>query len=321
MPSIFCQNRLNLAKLFFDKKKAADFLPILSEMVENYPNFQYPPYFQVKLLLALGDKENVLNTLLPFAKKKKNDFWVWELLAEVLSSDADKVFVCYCKALSCHSQEDMLVSLRQKMAKLLIDRKHFNEAKTEIDHLIKARTEHNWKIPSEVINWQSREWYNNAVSQKSNLRYYQEFVPDAEAILFSDTPEVTVLVDFVNSDKKMLNFIASESKFGFFKYERFFRDVKVGDTLSVRFQGGSNEGVHHVYTAINVNDEAFKQQFMKQVSGVIKIPSGKQFGFLDDVFIHPVTVARMKLADGMHLDGLAMKSYNQDKKQWGWKLI
>ena len=57
------------------------------------------------------------------------------------------------------------------------------------------------------------------------------------------------------ADKKMLNFIASESKFGFFKYERFLKDVKVGDILGVRFQGGSQEGMHQVYTAIKINDE------------------------------------------------------------------
>jgi hypothetical protein len=28
-----------------------------------------------------------------------------------------------------------------------------------------------------------------------------------------------------------------------FKYDRFFRDIKNGDTLKV-FQGGSNEGMH-----------------------------------------------------------------------------
>jgi len=119
----------------------------------------------------------------------------------------------------------------------------------------------------------------------------------------------------------MLNFIASESKFGFFKYDRFFRDVKVGDILKVRFQGGSNGGMYQIFTAIKTNDEAFKKQFMKQIAGVVKIPSGKSFGFLEDAFIHPTIVTRMKLEDSMPLEGLAIRSYNQDKKQWSWKLI
>jgi hypothetical protein len=308
-------------EIIFDRGKAIAFLPILSDVVDNYPDFQYPAYFQAKLLLALGDKDNLLESLLPFAKKKRNDFWVWEILAEAMLTEPEKVFACYCKALSCRSPEEMLVSLRQKMAGILISKKHYNEARTEIELLINSRTEHGFRIPSEVVNWQTQEWYKNAVLQKSNLGFYKEFIPTAEAILFSDTPEETVIVDFVNSDRKILNFIASQTKFGFFKYERFFRDVQVGDTLKVRFQGGSKEGAYQVYTVIKVNDEAFEKQFMKQVSGVSKIPFGKPFGFLDDVFIHPTLVTRLKLADGMMLEGMAIKSYNQEKKQWGWKLV
>jgi hypothetical protein len=308
-------------EIIFNKDKAEAFLPVLSQIVEDYPQFQYPAYFNAKLLLALGDKDNMLESLLPFAKKKRNDFWVWEILAEAFSSDPEKVFACYCKALSCKSPDEMLVSLRQKMARLLIARKLYNEARTEIDLLVHARTEHGFKIPAEVTNWQAMDWYKTAVQSKSNFGFYKAYLPIAEALLFSDVPEESVIVEFVNADKKILNFIASETKFGFLKYDRFFSDVKVGDTLKVRFQGGSNEGMHQLYTAIKVNDDTFKKQFMKEFQGVVRIPAGKPFGFMDDVFIHPSLVTKHKLTDGMQFTGKAIKSYNQEKKQWGWKLL
>jgi hypothetical protein len=305
----------------FSKEKAEAFLPVLSQVVEDYPQFQYPAYFNAKLLLALDSKDNMLESLLPFAKKKRNDFWVWEILAEAFSSDQEKVFACYCKALCCKSPDEMLVGLRQKMARILISRKLFNEAKTEIDLLVQSRTENSFKIPAEVTNWQVTDWYKTAVQSRSNFGFYKDYVPIAEALLFSDVPEESVIVEFVNTDKKILNFIASETKFGFFKYDRFFSDVKVGDTLNVRFQGGSNEGMHQLYTAIKANDDLFKNQFMKELQGVVRIPAGKPFGFLDDVFIHPSLVAKYKLTDGTQFTGKAIKSYNQEKKQWGWKLL
>jgi hypothetical protein len=305
----------------FNKEKALDFLPILSKIVDDYPQFQYPGYFNAKLLLALGDKDNMLESLLPFAKKKRNDFWVWDILSEAFSSDLDKVFACYCKALSCKSPEEMLVNLRQRMAGLLISKNLFNEAKTEIDLLVASRTTNGFKIPNEVISWQSKEWYKNAIAKKSNFDFYKLHLAAAESLLFSETPEDTVIVEFVNSDKKMLNFIASETKFGFFKYDRFFREVKVGETLKVRFQGGSNGGMHQIYTVIKVNDEAFKKQFMKEVEGDIRIPLGKSFGFLNDIFVHPSIVAKLNLTDGSNIKGFAIKSYNQEKKLWAWKLI
>lgn len=215
----------------------------------------------------------------------------------------------------------MLVSLRQKMARILITRKLFNEARTEIDLLVHARTEHSFKIPAEVTNWQAMDWYKTAVQSKSNFGLYKAYIPIAEALLFSDIPEESVIVEFVNTDKKILNFIASETKFGFFKYDRFFSDVKIGETLKVRFQGGSNGGMHQLYIAIKFNDEAFKKQFMKESTGVVRIPAGKHFGFIDDVFIHPCLVTKYKLTDGLPFTGKAIKSYNQDKNQWGWKLL
>ena len=308
-------------EISFNKERASAFLPVLSEIVDNYPQFQYPAYFNAKLLLALGDKDHMLSALLPFAKKKRNDFWVWEILSEAFSNDPEKVFACYCKALSCKSPEEMLVSLRQKMAGILIAKKLYNEAKTEIDLLVQARTEHGFRIPNEVINWQATEWYKNAIASKSNFGFYKVRLPIAEGLLFSDIPEELVIVEFVNSDKKMLNFIASESKFGYFKYERFFSEIKVGDILKVRFQGGSKEGMHQLYTAVEVNDEEFEKQFLKEVMGVIKIPAGKPFGFIEDVFIHPSLVSKLKLTHGMTFKRKAIKSYNQEKKQWSWKLI
>jgi hypothetical protein len=308
-------------EIIFNKEKTEAFLPVLTQIVEDYPQFQYPAYYNAKLLLALGDKDNMLEALLPFAKKKRNDFWVWEILAEAFSSDPEKVFSCYCKALCCKSPDEMLVGLRQKMARILISKNLYNEARTEIDLLVNTRIEKSFTIPAEVTNWQTMDWYKTATATKTNFRFYKTFLPIAEALLFSDVPEELVIVEFVNSDRKMLNFIASKSKFGFLKYERFFSEVKVGDTLKVRFQGGSQEGMHQLYTAIKVNDEAFKSQFLKEIVGFIKIPNGKPFGFIEDVFIHPSLVNKYKLTDGLKFTGKAIMSYNQEKNQWGWKLL
>lgn len=308
-------------EIVFDREKTKAFLEKLSVLADNYPDYQYPAYFKAKLLLALGDKDNMLESLLPFAKKKRNDFWVWEILAEAFSNDSEKVFACYCKALSCNSPEEMLIGLRQKMARILIAKNNFNEAKTEIELLLKARKEHDYKIPNEVVNWQSQEWYKKASDQRSNGDFYKRYIPEAESLLFCDVPEEFIIVEFVNTDKKILNFIASESKFGFLKYERFFKEVKIGEIIKVRFQAGSNEGMHQLYTAIKANNEIFKKQFFKEVEGQVRIQEGKPFGFLGDIFIHPSLVSKLNLKDGQSYRGNAIKTYNREKKQWSWKVI
>ncbi|MCF8342392.1 MAG: hypothetical protein K9I82_15560 [Chitinophagaceae bacterium] len=306
-------------ELIFDKDKVLTFIPILSDIVERYPEFQYPAYFNAKLLLALGDRDNVLDIYLPFARKKRNIFWVWELLADVLSNDPDKVFSCYCRALSCKSPEEMLVKLRQKMASMFISRGLYNEAKTEIERLIKSREIKEFKIPNEVISWQSQEWYKTAKSTKNNLHFYDLHLQDAEMLLFSDIPEETVIVDYIQHDKKILNFLSSETHFGFFNYHKFFDRLKIGDTLQVRFQGGTVGGIYHPYTARISNNPVFRAQFIKQFSGKVIMPVSKSFAFVDDVYIHPTIVKQLNLLGDMEISGQAIKTYNREKKQWTWK--
>ncbi len=307
--------------IVFNRDKAASFQVILSQIVEDYPQYQYPAYFNAKLLLALGDKDNMLDSLLPFAKKKRNDFWVWQILSEAFSNEPQKVFACYCKALSCKSPEEMLVGLRQKMAKELISRKLYNEAKTEIELLVKARIDNGFRIPSEIIEWQNMDWYKNSSSSNSNSTFYKLYLSEAESILFSDIEEEEAIVEFVNSDKKMLNFVVSEKKFGFFKYDRFFSKINVGDTIKIRIQGGSNEGMYQIYTAIKTECESIKKEFLKEVQGVVKKSIDKDFGFLNDVFVPPTIIKTKNLIDGQEFSGIAIKSYNKLKKTWSWKMV
>lgn len=304
----------------FNREMAESFIHKLEALTEKFPSYQYPPYFQAKLLLALGDTEDVLSALIPFARKKQNDFWVWEILAEAVESDPEKVFSCHCRALVCTSPEEMLVGARQKMAELLIQRKLYNEAKTEIEQILKVKESHGHRIPAVIEQWISQPWYSAAVGSESNKSFYRKHIDLAEEILYEDTPEELVFVEFVNTDKSLLNFIASEETFGFFKFDRFIRKAQPGEVLSVRFNGGAKGGWFNVLTCKKVNDEAFKSQFQKEVEGTVRIKKGASFGFIEDAFIHPTLVSKYKLTDGQNFKGQMIKTYDSKKEKLGWKL-
>jgi len=172
-----------------DKEKIQSFLPKLDALIDKHPNYQYPPYFKAKLLLASGSDENVLSAFLPFAKQKRNDFWVWELMAEIFSEDKDIQFACYCKALSLKTPEDFLVKLRQTFAKVLIEKRMYNEARTEIQRIIETREKKKWPIPKQIVLWTEQEWYKSATVKKDNQDLYSNHIKQAEEILFQDIPE------------------------------------------------------------------------------------------------------------------------------------
>lgn len=308
-------------ELLFDKQKVESFLPLLNKIIEQHPQYQYPAYYKAKLLLALGDNDNMLSALLPFARKRRNDFWVWDILSETFRADEEKVLACFCRALTCPSPEEMLVNLRQRLALILIKKQLYSEAKTEIELLVKARTEHDFRIPGDVTTWQKQDWYKGATSKKSNIDFYKKHTEEAEALLFTDVPEDSVFISFVNHNAKVLNFIATDGRMGFFRYDRFIQDAKIGTTLKVRFKSGEKDGIHQVFSVSPNNDEKLKQAYLKDFEGELRIADGKAFGFVNDIFVHPSIISKNKLITGAAIRGTALKSYNTEKKQWGWKMI
>ena len=303
-----------------NKEKIQTFLPQLDIIISNHPDYQYPPYFKAKLLLALGNDENVLSTFLPFAKQKRNDFWVWELMAEIFPHDKDIQFACYSKALSLKTPEDFLVKLRQTFAGMLVERQMYSGAKTEIQQVISTREKHEWKMPNQITQWTEQEWFKSTTAKRNNKDLYSQHVKEAEEILFQDIPEEIIAVEFVNENKNMLNFVRDKRKFGFFNYSGQLDKPQIGDIIKVRFNGEGQDGFYKILTAKkaepNITSEA-----TKNFDGTLKLISPQNFGFIEDVFIEPKLIQDNNHTDGQILTGKAILSFNKKKNVWGWKVI
>lgn len=303
-----------------NKPKIKEFLPKLDAIIEGHPEYQYPPYFKAKLLLALGDDEEVLSNFLPFAKKKRNDFWVWELLADTFQAEDGRRLACLCKALSLKTPNEFLINTRQKLAELLIKENKFPEAKTEIKKIISVRNDNNWKIPQQLTEWTEQDWYKKSQAEKDNSGFYKQYVRIAEEILFADIPEEIVVVEFVNENKSILNFIKDKSKHGFFKYAGMVDKPEIGDLISVRFRGEGQDGFYKVLSIKNITDET-SCDALKEFSGNLKLREPANFGFVDDIFIEPKLIVKHGLNKDDLINGKAVLSFNKKKNVWGWKAI
>lgn len=303
-----------------DKNKIRSFLPQLDKIIDERPEYQYPPYFKAKLLLALGDEENILSSFLPFAKQKRNDFWVWEVMAEIFPDEKEIQFACYCKALSLKTPEDYLVKLRQTFAGMLVKRQMYNEAKTEIHKVITTREKEGWKLPNQIKQWTEQDWYKTATPKEDNIDLYNQHVKKAEEILFQDIPEEVIAVEFVNENKNILNFVKDKQKFGFFNYSGQLDKPQIGDLLKVRFNGEGQDGFFKILSAKKAESN-MTSEAIREFEGSLKVISPQNFGFADDVFIEPKPIQDNNLTDGQTLKGKAILSFNKKKNEWGWKAI
>ena len=303
-----------------DKEKIKSFLPQLDVILDKHPEYLYLPYYKAQILLELGNKENVLKAFLPFAKQKQNDFWVWGLMAEIFKEDKELEFACYCKALSLRTPDEFLIKTRQAFSKLLIERQLYAEAKTEIKNIITVREAKGWRIPNDIIQCTESNWYKDVEELKYNKALYDKYRKKAEELLYIDLPEHLVAIEFVNFERNILTFVRDKTMNGFFNYEGLINNPKIGDILKVRIEAVGNEGFHKALSIETIEDSAkVDVPCLKEVSGTIRVPENKSFGFLEDVFIPPNLVESSTLTDGQPISVKAMLSYNKNKKEWGWK--
>lgn len=299
-------------------EKIKEFIPKLDTIGRKYSNFQYPFYHKTKLSLALGEKD-VLEIFLPFAKEKKNDYWVWELLAEIFNDDFEKQMACYCKALTLKTQEIFLVNLRPKLAELLAEKEMYVEAKTELNIVINLRNEKKWKIPNDIQRIMHADWFKNAQAKKHNKDLYHKYAPLAEEILFSDIPEELIVIDYVNEKKKMLNFIKNKEKSGFLNYSNLLKAPKKGEILKARLEAVGEDGF---FRALSLKkSKETETEACKNFEGAFRLVNGKSFGFVNDVFVEPKLVEIAQLEDGANITGKAILSFDRSKKKWGWKVL
>lgn len=310
-------NGIHVSK--YDIAAIQAFLPLLKDTIQNHPNFTFLQYYHAKLLIISDKKSDAFETLLSFAKTKQNEFWVWQLLAELLVDKEEDAFACLCKALSLHAKDEYVIKLRQRITPHFIQRKLYAEAKNEIDRIVEARISNGWKIPKQIEVWQNEDWYKKATSNANNDALYEKYAPFAEAILYSDVSPVQVVVTFVNHKKGILNFVQNKDFSGFFKYKDHTESPNIGDVFEVRLKAIGNDGLFKVLTIEEGNaDDSL--DVLKTYSGNISIPAQKDFGFVDSIFVSPNLIEN-KVNDRDLVEGRAIFNFNKHKGEWGWKAI
>jgi len=299
-------------------KRINEFLPKLDKVIKDHPELEYPLYFKAKLFLLIGKKTEVRDFILPFVKRKQGEFWVWDLLSDTFTDDEPGKMACICKALSCDGQEKMKINVHQKLANLLRLKGFNSEAKIEesVIMAIKGKIDIGGFIVSENSNHKSV----NSDALNKNKALYQKYLKEAEELLFSSIPKELAVVEFVNKDNKILNFVISKARAGYFKYDRFLNNVEIGDKLIVRVNGAGTDSRYNVITLEKTDQEA-SDEILRSFKGIIKINDNMPFGHVEDIFIEPRLVKDHQLLNGMEISGVALISYNKKKEKWGWKAI
>ncbi len=320
--SVFIALSKQLLKPPIDREKIEGFIPKISAICTAHPKMQYPPYYHAKLMIALGDKKEFLKAFVPFAKKKRNDFWVWDLMSEAFSITDEKYIACISRSLLCNAPGKFMVNVHEKMAGWLIANKMYREAKYEIQKVINIRTQNEWKVPRNLLEHENAFWWNNSETVRNNTKLYEKYAPLANNILLGNLPAETVVIDFVNTTNKTASFLAENRKTGIFNYSRLPIVPKTAQFYTIRFFGqNSKKSTFYKVATIQEITAPVEVDFVKTVEGNLSVKQGNSFGFLRNTFVPPQIVAQYSLCDGSHIKAKAIESYNKNRKTWGWKVV
>ena len=301
-----------------DLGRIEEFLPKLDALMTAHPEMTYPGYFYGKLLLSLGDNEDeALKVVIPFARKKSSEFWVWQLLSDVFAHDQEKQLACLLRAVNCKTKETFLGKVRIKLADYYIKHQQYDKARFHIDKVTQCYLQEGWKLPNEIDYWMHEPWLNTTTPNGDAGMDYKTIT---DAILCEGTEEAIAIVTYFDPNSKRVSMI-----YGWQKRlsQKLRTKVGPGAVLKINYilEADGKPKVLNAVRGTFSND----LQYAKVVQGTISKRDDKPFAFLKtrtkDYFIPPATVQKYHVTNGDAVKAFAVYDYEKRKETWNWVCI
>lgn len=302
------------------EQKIYDFIEVLDAEIVKNPSYDWLSYYKAKLLMKVNRKEEALQILVHFARTRSKDFWVWDLISELVDDDAK--FNCLCAGLLCKAKQEMIISIQEKIIPLLVKRELFSNAKFELDQLISTRMQKWGKISQQIADLKNESWYSNATSP-NNRENLKEYADKAEEILYQTLPFSDIFVTYVNEQKGVVNFahlVNNHIKKGYFYMDSIDeqQDWVADQMLKVKMLEDKKRADLYKIYAIAPGDESYIHHFIQSARGYVDKEYSNPFAFVDDVYIPPNLVKEHKIQNFDEVSYIKKRTFNKKKNTWGW---
>lgn len=289
-----------------------NFLDYLEGVTETYPELVYTRYYFCKLLLHKKDYHECREWIRPLLRAKKNDFWVWHLAARCY--DGQTQLSCLCKALNGGGKEQMLCSIRQDLAALLIDMGKWPEAKFEIERILETRQRENWKTPPQVAEWARSPHFKDTTSQRLK---YDTLTGEAENLIWEEQDSVIALVTSITVETDTVQYVCQSGKRGKFSFKRSkIRRLSASTTVRLFFM----EDERGISRLQHVQEYEKESTWIKEFSGALQLHS-HGFGFIGEAFVPSELIRQCNYDKSTTYKCTAIYTFNSKKQQMGWKAV
>ena len=303
-----------------EKERIASFIPQLESLMEKHPAMLYPGYFCGKLLIAQGaGKDEALEKVVPFVKKKLNEFWAWQLMSDVFRDDPQKQLACLLRAVHCKTQETFLGKIRIRLAEIYLQNNDRSRAKYHIDKVSACYLEQGWRMPGQIQHWSWQSWLQATQPDSSDPIDYK---PITDAMLFSGLEECLAVVTYVDPQAKKAAIVYGLKKRLMTKYGHWGLKPREGIVVRLHYSPEA-DGIN--IARVELAHGQFNLPYLKEVTGNVDKRGNNPFAFLksggEQFFISPAVVSKYHLNGNESATAIVAYDFNKKRNEWGWSCI
>jgi hypothetical protein len=321
-PSDLERLAIPIAKAMLEEQKEYEFSCVfytffdwIESVLMRYPDLVYVRYYVVQLLIMTHDLEQAQVLVKDLVKVKKNDFWVWQLMAVCYKDNTEIRHSALCKALALGGKEQMLVGLRQEFAEKLIAENNWKAAKYEIEKIVGIRTKEGWRIPAKIQEWMSKSEYKDTTGIATNYIVYTNV---AEELLWETAPSMMLVVTKIDEPTQMAYYVTENDGGGKINLAKTQTpNIEIGNVYKAYIRKHPTRDYNQV---VRLTDTDEKVTWFKKFMGAIRI-NASGIGFVGNAYVAANLVAASKLRTDMVTEGFAIKCHDHKKNQEGWKVI
>lgn len=304
-----------------DADRIHEFLPLISALHEQHPEMTYPGYFICKLMLAAADNpEKAVAVLLPFVRKKRKDFWSWQLLAELFPDDEEKQMACLLMAYYTTRNQAFLGKVTEQLTGKLVFREKYGEARFLIEKYLEEKSKKQQRASAQMLDWSRSDWFLK--SRPCPPSRVMDYKPIAMAILHSDLPKHILVITHINVAKNMVSFVYGFRKKGFARWEQI-DTLRPGMVMQAQWKEPEKDGAPHRLLALEQCAESGDTDFCRHFKGRLQVDAVWKCAFLKtpsaDVFV-PYGLLPPECTGGEH-EVTALLDFNPKKNEWSWKAL
>lgn len=260
---------------------APQFRSLISEALTYYPEDETFLRYDAKYKLESKDISGAAVTYRRLILTNSK-YYLWSELADILP-DINQKIGCLSKAILMQRDDNFLGNIRLALATLLLDKKMFAEACSELNTFESTYRHNNWKIKNEYHILKSKIPHET-IPSTGNIALYHEYERYADEFIYAEIPmEEVLLVGHKNFEsngkqKKRLLMLSHDGmiievnprNFGLYKgiknktlYQarmdrtgRHTKIVWIKECGEIQYHTGTIDNINHTKSCFHITGEA-----------------------------------------------------------------